>query len=352
MLAAFSKPSVLGMSQSTRFKKLPVSLICPVRNSMSGLPHHAAHLRSLAAVAEELIVVDSQSHDGTIEYLKKALEGCKARFLDHPPGLYQSWNYAISEACQPYVTVATVGDTLPATSLGRLVETIRRFDADVVVSPPTVLGDDRQELSKKFAIHDLVDSSGITDAAEVPGPVWLLYFLFYMPSSLLCSSASNLYRTSLLQAHPFPADFGHAGDSAWSLQMSLNTRWVVDPQVESSFWVHPPSPHKVTLNIAVIEKLRTMARGMLNEARPNLLEIVDSEKLLEYADESIDTLCEAALLMQQYRQKRISMIPRFFQPKAARLLALKNQANARRKLRLQLLKDETRRMGLLTFTCS
>jgi hypothetical protein len=56
--------------------------------------------------------------------------------------------------------------------------------------------------------------------------------------------------------------------------------------------------------------------------------------------------------MQQYRQKRISMIPRFFQPKAARLLALKNQANARRKLRLQLLKDETRRMGLLTFTCS
>jgi hypothetical protein len=186
----------------------------------------------------------------------------------------------------------------------------------------------------------------------VPGPVWLLYFLFYMPSSLLCSSASNLYRTSLLQAHPFPADFGHAGDSAWSLQMSLNTRWVVDPKVESSFWVHPPSPHKVTLNIAVIEKLRAMARGMLNEARPKLLEIVDSEKLLEYADVSIDTLCEAALLMQQYRQKRISMIPRFFQPKAARLLALKNQANARRKLRLQLLKDETRRMGLLTFTCS
>jgi hypothetical protein len=229
---------------------------------------------------------------------------------------------------------------------------MRRFDADVVVSPPTVLGDDRQELPKKFAIHDLVDSSRIMDATEVPGPVWLLYFLFYMPSSLLCSSASNLYRTSLLQAHPFPADFGHAGDSAWSLQMSLNTRWVVDPKVESSFWVHPPSPHKVTLNITVIEKLRTMARGMHNEARPKLLEIVDSEKLLEYADVSIDTLCEAALLMQQYRQKRISIIPRFFQPKVARLLALKNQANARRKLRLQLLKDETRRMGLLTFTCS
>lgn len=315
---------------------------------MTGLSEHAAHLRTLAAVLEEVIVVDSQSHDGTPEYLKQALAGYPVRFLDHPPGLYQSWNHAISEARQPYVTVATVGDTLPAVSLARLVETIERFNADVVVSPPRVLGPERQTLPKKFAIHQLVESSGIQDAAEIPGLVWLLYFIFHMPSSLLCSSASNLYRTSLLQEHPFPVDYGHAGDSAWSLQMSLKARWVIDPKVESVFWEHAPSPHKVNLNLPAIEKLRTEARGMLEQARPELLEMGCFAELLESAGESIDTLCQAAMLMQEYRAVRISLIPRFLQPKAARLLAGKNEANARRKARLQLLRDETRRMKLLS----
>jgi hypothetical protein len=315
---------------------------------MAGLPDHAAHLRTLASVVEEVIVVDSHSYDGTLDYLRKELAGFPVRFMDHPPGLYQSWNHAISEARQPYVTVATVGDTLPAASLGRLVETIMRFNADVVVSPPTVLDSERQTLSKKFAIHDLVECSGILDAAEIPGLVWLLYFIFYMPSSLLCSSASNLYRTSLLQEHPFPIDYGHAGDSAWSLQMSLKARWVIDPKVESCFWEHAPSSHKVTLNIPAIDKLRTAARGMLEQSRPELLEMGCTGQLLESANQSIETLCEAAMLMQEYRAVRISIVPRFLQPKAARLLAGKNEANARRKSRLQLLRDETRRMNLLS----
>jgi hypothetical protein len=193
-----------------------------------------------------------------------------------------------------------------------------------------------------------VDCSGISDAAEIPGLVWLLYFIFYMPSSLLCSSASNLYRTSLLQKHPFPVDYGHAGDSAWSLQMSLKARWVIDPKIESCFWEHVPSSHKVTLNLPAIAKLRTAARGMLEQSRPELLEMGCTGQLIECANQSIEALCEAAILMQEYRAVRISIIPRLLQPKAARLLAGKNEANARRKSRLQLLRDETRRMNLLS----
>lgn len=317
---------------------------------MAGLPAHASHLQALAAVVKEVIVVDSQSHDGTLDYLRKQLAGFRILFLDHPPGLYQSWNHAISNASQPYLTVATVGDTLPAVSLRRLVETIMLFNADVVVSPPTVLGSERQILTKNFAIHDLVNSCGISDATEIPSLVWLLYFIFYMPSSLLCSSASNLYRTKLLQDDPFPVDLGHAGDSAWSLKMSLKARWVVDPKVESFFWEHAPSPHKVTLNIPAIEKLRAAARSMLDQARPGLLEIGCSGRLMESAGESIESLCESAILMQEYRAARISIIPRFLQPKAASLLTRKNEANARRKSRLQLLRDEIRSIGLVATT--
>jgi glycosyltransferase involved in cell wall biosynthesis len=330
------------MPTNSDLKKLQISVICPVRNSMAGLPSHAEHLCSLAPLVEELIVVDSCSSDGTTDYLKKALAGYSVHFLEHPPGLYQSWNYAISQASQPYLTVATVGDSLPVDSLKQLVETLERFNADVVVSPPTVLGSGREILQKKYAIHDLVECNEITEATEIPGLVWLLYFLFYMPSSLLCSSASNLYRTSLLQQNPFPTDHGHAGDSAWSLQMSRKARWVIDPKVESFFWEHDPSPHKVNINISTVEKLRLSSRDFLNQSADELIAMGFSDKLLACAEESIETLCESAILMQAYRAARISIIPRFFQPKAANLLARKNIANSRRKLRLQQLREEIR----------
>jgi hypothetical protein len=339
---------VVGLLYCFRYRmtpdsqKLKVTLICPVRNSMAGLPGHAAHLRRIAAFVEELIVVDSLSDDGTVDFLRKALHEFPVRFLEHPPGLYQSWNHAIAQASQPYLTVATVGDSLPVDSLKRLVETMERYDADVVISPPTVMGGGREILQKKYAIHDLVDCNGITEATEISGLVWLLYFLFYMPSSLLCSSASNLYRTKLLQQYPFPTDHGHAGDSAWSLLMSRKARWVIDPKVESFFWEHAPSPHKMNINISTVEKLRIASRDLLNQSADDLMAMGFSEKLLACAEECIETLCESAILMQAYRASRISILPRFLQPNVVKLLEQKNEANRRRKLRLQQLREEIR----------
>ena len=129
--------------------------------------------------------------------------------------------------------------------------------------------------------------------------------------------------------------------------MSLKARWVVDPKVESFFWEHTPSPHKSSISHPAIEELRASTRKMLEQSRNELLEMGFTEDLLEGASQSIDTLCQASLLMQKYRAERISIIPRFLQPNASRLLAQKNEANAKRKLRLQLLNQENQQMSHL-----
>lgn len=43
--------------------RLPMSFICPARNSMSEIPGHVKHLLSLAGLINELIVVDNQPSD-------------------------------------------------------------------------------------------------------------------------------------------------------------------------------------------------------------------------------------------------------------------------------------------------
>jgi glycosyltransferase involved in cell wall biosynthesis len=52
-------------------------------------------LRSWLDLAQEVVVVDSESSDGTVEFLQSELRHPNLRFLSHPPGLYQSWNFGI-----------------------------------------------------------------------------------------------------------------------------------------------------------------------------------------------------------------------------------------------------------------
>ena len=215
--------------------KLPISIVSPVMNCIGEMPAHAEHLRVLAEVAAEIIVVDSHSSDGTKDFLQKALHDTDIRFLDHPPGLYESWNQAITTASQPFVTMGTVGDILLPESLERLYETANRFSADVVISAPTFVPIDGPRSHKRWPIHQLIERLGQTKPFALDGPSWIAANFAFYSSSLISSSASNLYRTSVLKANPFPTNLRHWGDIAWALMMGDRVKWVIDPK-----W-NPPS---------------------------------------------------------------------------------------------------------------
>ena len=210
--------------------KLPISAVLPIYNCRERLERHLQSVVTWAPSVQELIVVDSGSTDGTLELAREILPPLGAIFIHNPPGLYQSWNAGIAAATSPWCYITTVEDPIATEGLHHLLEVASHHDADVVISPPEMRNDDGSKpVEAKMPANHLATaflSAGIADRplnrAET---IALLCGL--LPHGLLGSSASNLYRTSFLQSHPFPADFGHCGDTAWGLRVA--------PFVKASF---------------------------------------------------------------------------------------------------------------------
>jgi len=206
------------------------------------MPHlrdHVKRVRLLMDMVEEVIVVDSESTDGTAEYLQKELAGPKLRFFNHPPGLYESWNFGIARARARFVYVSTVGDGVDRNGLAHLIDVAEQEKADVVVSPPRFIHAARRKPRKyEWPIHWLIENAGISAPRQISAMQAFLVTLLFNPSGILGSSASNLYRTETIQRYPFPANFGRQGDTAWALENALRVRWALSPSVMSDFVVH------------------------------------------------------------------------------------------------------------------
>jgi glycosyltransferase involved in cell wall biosynthesis len=218
---------------------LPISVLLPTRNSMALLPGHLETMRSWLGLVEEVVVVDSDSTDGTWECLGQALSGSNVRFFRHPPGLYQSWNHGIAQVRSTYTYISTVGDEMSRDGLLHLVEVAEQLACDVVISPPKFVDESgRKRKSRGWPVHTIIRHGDVCQPVSLQGvPLFLLVFAL-IPHAIIGSSASNLYRTSTMQHHPFPSDFGHHGDGAWAVGNCLNIRLGITAQEVSFFRRH------------------------------------------------------------------------------------------------------------------
>ena len=74
---------------------LPISVLIPTRDCAALLPGHLRSLQAWIDLAEEVVVVDSDSKDNTVELIREGLTHARTRFLSPPPGLYpivEFWN--------------------------------------------------------------------------------------------------------------------------------------------------------------------------------------------------------------------------------------------------------------------
>jgi glycosyltransferase involved in cell wall biosynthesis len=217
---------------------LPLSVLVPTRNSMPLLPKHVEAMRLWLDQAEEVIVVDSHSNDGTPVYLERELKHSGLRVLSHPPGLYQSWNFGIAQCRAKYIYISTIGDTITRSGLEQLVAAAERFSCDVVISPPQMVRKE-QLVPRRWPVHDLVVERNLRQPI-VLSPLESFVFAFVnLRKAILGSSASNLYRRDVLQRRPFPIDFGTAGDLGWILQHAADLRFGIVPETFSTFLFHP-----------------------------------------------------------------------------------------------------------------
>jgi Glycosyl transferase family 2 len=219
---------------------LPLGVVIPTKNSMPYLPGHLGAMRSWQDLAHEIIVVDSFSSDGSVEFIKSKLEHPCVRFLSHPPGLYQSWNSAIAQVTQPYVYLATTGDTITCDGIEKLVAAAESLAADVVISKPRFVSRDGRPVDDiRWPIDDIIATLNITGPQKLAGLEALVFAIAHPGGALLGSSASNLYRAETMRRLPFPVDFGTAGDGAWGLLHAPEVTWAVLPEKFSTFLIHP-----------------------------------------------------------------------------------------------------------------
>jgi hypothetical protein len=217
----------------------PISAVLPIFSCRERLSRHLESVKRWAPLVEEVIVVDSGSADGSLELAREALAGHRARFMHNPPGLYQSWNAGIASASAPWCYISTVEDPITPEGLAHLLETALRHDSDVVVSPPEMRSDDGSKpVDQKMPANLLSESFRAANLSDrLLGRSETIALLCGMlPHGLLGSSASNLYRTAFLQAHPFPTDVGHCGDTAWGVSVAPIARVAFTPRECAKFY--------------------------------------------------------------------------------------------------------------------
>jgi len=296
---------------------LPISVIIPTRNSARQLPRHLAALRGWLAEVQEVVVVDSESSDGTLELLRNGLQHPRCRVLSHPPGLYQSWNFGIRHLAAPYAYISTVGDTITLAGLKHLLDTAVAFEAEVVLSPPTFYEKGRRLERKQWTIHQHLGLLRILEPIPLPRSHLFLASAFAGPSGLMGSSASNLYATRTLQDAPFPTDFGHVGDTAWGLINAFRVRAALTPEPCATFEIHPNAgqiPEQAEFELA--DRLLEVARRTLSEAIAAAAVPPQAANLRGILDEFASLRQVARAAHSQYQALRRSRFPWFLQPRA------------------------------------
>jgi hypothetical protein len=215
---------------------LSITAILPCRNNRLELEGHVETMLEWLPLVEQVVVIDS-STDGSLDFLRERLTAAHVEFHSVPPGLYQAWNFGVSKARAQYCYFSTVGDSITADGLQHLFGIASKQSLDAVLSPPEMLDIEGKPSAMRWPIHDFVatlrEENFFPSREETVR--WLTAFL---PFTILGSSASNLYRTDFLKAHPFPTECGHGGDAALGVQISPFVKMAVTKKICSRFVTH------------------------------------------------------------------------------------------------------------------
>ncbi|MEI7988208.1 MAG: glycosyltransferase family 2 protein, partial [Chloroflexota bacterium] len=119
-----------------------VSIGLPTRNSIQFLSERLESIRQQTFGGWELIVVDSDSTDGTREMLDElAAEDARVRVYQAPKdGIYPNFNRCIQLSNGPFVYIATSDDIMAPDCLEKMVDALlQNPDCDLAHCPMRVL---------------------------------------------------------------------------------------------------------------------------------------------------------------------------------------------------------------------
>lgn len=261
--------------------KPTLSVVVPTYNCAPLMERHLQAMALWANLADEIIVVDSRSTDGTLDLIRAGLHHPNLRIIERDRGLYESWNEGIAATTGEWVYISTAGDTIEREHLRHLLDLGERAEADVVISPPRFVDEaGRSCRDLDWPPAEIVADSRRDHPFTLSAEAAFVLTFIHCPSAILGSSASNLYRGDHLRARPFPVDFNVAGDSVWILRHAAQARLCFTPHIGSTFSVHPKESEPCR------EKRAELVAKLLNEKRGSIaLPGVDERLALALAEE-------------------------------------------------------------------
>ena len=309
-------------------KDISIGVVLPTLNCVSLLPEHLESMQQWLDLVSEVVVVDSYSNDGTIEMIRERLLHPRLRILSHPRGLYQSWNFGLCQLHTKYAYISTVGDTITRLGLEHLYTVAEQFKCDVVASEPHFIANDGSAIPKaKWPIDNVLSTLRINEPTYIEGVILFLFVRLHAGdgAAILGSSASNLYRTELLQNRPFPTDFGTVGDGAWGIVNVFDYRLGVTPEKFSTFRQHPKAYNREQYAVKnICQRLLLLAEETLQERLAQDVALRRDCECIGCDDFSslVNELCE-----WNYRLERLRKGKRFwlFNPYAWHVRAKRNQ---------------------------
>jgi len=304
-----------------------IGVLIPTRNCAPLLPEHIASLLPWIDRAEEIVVVDSESQDGTVAMLKAGLPPARTTYWTHPPGLYQSWNFGMQKVRAKYVYIATVGDAITRPGLEHLLQVAEEFQCDLVMSKPHFINAAGQALpDSRWLIDEILEGRRMVRPELLSTADQFLFTVTHLWCALPGSSASSLYRTDCLRQRPFPLEFGTAGDGAWGVQNIFDFKIAVTPQRFSTFRQHPKAYSLAGYHVdSLALKLFRLAQNVIAEQRsrnPALPEILEAVHWAELEP----ALNIAALAQDELDRLRRAKTPWMLQPAAWRARLARGQA--------------------------
>lgn len=289
---------------------LDLGVLIPTRNSMPGLRQHVEELNAWIDHVQQVVVVDSESSDGTLEYLREHIRHPNVKFLQHPPGLYPSWNKGVEGIDAKYTYVATLNDTVTFDGIRRLYQAAESVSVDVVLSPPVIVSDSGKRLEQDWPIHDFIERFVNEPIYHLNAVERLIFSALYLPGTLIGSSASNLYRTSCLKESPFSSDYGHAGDSAWAISRPHNQKWLIVNEAVSRFVMHDKNRQHRDQNRESRWKLYTLATKHIETLQETLTE-QEADSLQDLISLLTSMWKEKEVVALEYQKVRDQVLPWF-----------------------------------------
>lgn len=260
------------------FNILPITVIVPTWNERERIEKHISNLSEWIPYVNEVIVVDSNSTDGTLEYIQAHLKHPNLRIEIRPRGLYAAWNHGVRLAQSKYINFATVGDRMSKETVFSLYENAEKFHSEIIISIPRFYDESGALLEKNGPAQRYINHFNISDPHVIPPQRCMAWNLLYFPRTLIGSSASNLYRAEILRRMPFREDVGHVGDSVFAVRQAAISRWLVLPDGDSDFICHG-KPDKASTNSRA--KSFRDAKNVLENSEPDMIPSALRDKLYQ-----------------------------------------------------------------------